>query len=92
MINGAGRSLPYWPRNIDPYPTSPIVMHVAGTTDPIIVVASMNAIYAFKADASLWRAKVLPGDAGGSIATGDLDGDGRDEIVVPTSPTNHGAR
>ena len=86
-----GSELPGWPRTVAASPRAPIITRLGTHTTPAVIVAAGNQLHAFDPAGAEYPGfpATLGGTATQDPVAGDLDGDGFDEIVVPTfSPSS----
>ncbi|MEO5616942.1 MAG: S8 family serine peptidase, partial [Candidatus Eisenbacteria bacterium] len=81
-FRGDGTPLPGWPVIIGDEPTAPVIMRFGTNPVPAVVVAAATEIRAFGPTGALRFRRDLPSRIAQDLAAGDLDGDGRDEIVA----------
>ncbi len=81
-FRGDGTPLSGWPVIIGEEPSAPLLMRLGSNPVPAVVVASGTQIRAFAPNAALRFRRDLPARIAQHLAAGDLNGDGRDEIVA----------
>jgi subtilisin family serine protease len=89
--HAGGGELLGWPVTVGANPRSPVVMRLGSSLSPTVVVAAGNQLHAFPPEGTLGAERpgfpvTLGGPASRDPAVGDVDGDGFDEIVIPTFP------
>jgi len=81
-FHGDGTPVAGWPVVIGEELTAPVIMRLGSNPEPVVVVAAGTQLRAYAANgASLFR-RDLPSMIAQDLAAGDLNGDGRDEIVA----------
>ncbi len=87
VLTGDGNELPNWPVQIQFLPTPPVVTRLGADTSASILMAAGDRLTAYNSLAVQRLDVAVSGTQFGSPALADIDGDGRDEILLArTSP------
>jgi hypothetical protein len=81
-FRGDGTPIPGWPVIIGDEPTAPVIMRFGTNPSPAVVVAAATELRAYGPTGVLRFRRDLPSRVAQDLAAGDLNGDGRDEIVA----------
>ena len=81
-FRGNGTPIPGWPVIIGDEPTAPVIMRFGANPVPAVVVAAATELRAYWPNGVSRFRRDLPSRIAQDLAAGDLNGDGRDEIVA----------
>ena len=84
VLAGDGSEIGGWPQHVTGVPVAPLVTALGLVKKTAVIVSEGTLLHAFAPDGSTVWTATLPGSALQDPAASDLDGDGSDEILVPT--------